>query len=54
LDASGETELDVFDMRDGLIEEVRNVIVVQVVHDAASVAMADDEAKVAQEAKLLG
>jgi hypothetical protein len=42
------------DMRDRLIEQMRHVIVVQVVHDVTSIAPTDDEAEVTQDPQLVG
>ena len=41
------------DVGDGLPEQLADVIVVQVVDDPAAVALPDDEAQVAKQAKLV-
>jgi len=47
-----EPELDVLDVRDRFVEQVRDVVVVEVVDDAATIAAADYEADVAAESPL--
>jgi hypothetical protein len=51
--AAGEAHAKVVDMRDDLFEELGDVVVVQLVDDLAPVALADDEAEVAQRPKLM-
>jgi hypothetical protein len=43
----------VLDMRDRLVEQMRDVVVVEVVDDAAAVATANDESEVPQEPELV-
>ena len=42
------------DVGDRLVEQVRDVVVMQVVDDVTAVAPADDESEVAQDAELMG
>lgn len=53
-DASRESELDVLDVRDRLIEEMRDVVVIEVVDNAAALAAADHEPKMAKQPQLVG
>jgi hypothetical protein len=46
-------ELDVLDVRHGLVEQVRHVVVVEVIDDPATLAVTDDEPEMAQDAQLM-
>lgn len=50
----GEAETQVFDVVKGLVEEFRDVLVVEGVDDRAALAGARDQAEVAQKPKLMG
>jgi hypothetical protein len=47
-DAASESGGDVLDVRDGLLEQLADVVVVQVVDDASAVALADHESAMSQ------
>ena len=49
----GQAGANVLDMRDGLLEQFPDMIVVEVIDDAAPIPMADDQPEVAQETKLM-
>ena len=51
---AGEPRADVLDVPDGLFEQLADMVVVQVVDDAATVATADHEPEVAQHPQLVG
>jgi hypothetical protein len=56
-DATCESSADVLDVlgvRDGLLEQLADVVVVQVVDDASAVALADHESEMSQQTKLMG
>ena len=50
---SGEAEADVLDMRDDLFEQLCDVIVVEFIEDLTTLALADHQTEVPQEAKLV-
>ena len=52
-DAAGEARTDMLDVRDGLFEQLADVVVVEVVDDPSAVALADDQPEVAQQPKLM-
>jgi hypothetical protein len=49
----GQSGAQVLDMRNGLVKQFADVVVVEVVNDASTVPMADDQPEVPQEAKLV-
>ena len=53
-DPFGVAEPQVFDVEDGLVEQVGDVRIVEGVDDAAAVPFADHEPEVSEDAQLLG
>jgi hypothetical protein len=51
--SAGQADLDVLDVRDRFVEQMGDVIVVQVVDDAAPVATSDHEPEMAKQSQLV-
>ncbi len=51
--AVGESELEVLDVADRLLEQMRDVIVVEVIDDASAVAVPDHEPEMTQQPQLM-